>query len=79
MAFVKVFYKGNTEEEKAQALEIALKSFKRKSEKEGIVKEVRRREAYQPPSVTKRMKRKEAIKRTRRIESKRRKYFNRDK
>lgn len=79
MAFVKVYYKGNSEEEKAAALEIALKSFKRKSEKEGIIKEVRRREEYQPPSVTRRMKRKEAIKRARRAESKRRRYFTRDK
>ena len=76
-AFVKVFYRGTSDEEKAAALESALKSFKRKVEREGTIKEVRRREEYQPPSVVKRMKHKESIKRSKKMESKRRR-FNRD-
>ena len=74
MSFVKVFYKGFSDEEKAAALESALKSFKRKCEREGIIREVRRREEYQSPSVVKRMKKKEAIKRARKQEFKRRRY-----
>ena len=75
MAFVKVYYKGTSDEEKATALEIALKSFKRKVEREGTIKEVRDREEYTPPSVRKRLKKKEAIKRARRMESKKRRFF----
>ena len=75
MAFVKVYYKGGSDEERATALEIALKSFKRKVEREGIIKEVRNREEYTPPSVRKRMKQKEAIKRARRMESKKRRFY----
>lgn len=76
MAYVKVYYKGDSEEEKATALEIALKSFKRKVEREGVLKELRNREQYTPPSVQKRLKRKEAIKRARRMASKKRRYFH---
>lgn len=75
MAFVKVYYKGSSEEERSAALEIALKSFKRKVEREGVIKEVRAREQYTPPSVQRRLKKKEAIKRARRMESKKRRFF----
>ena len=35
-------------------IERALKRFKRKFEKTGVVKEMRRRQAFQKPSITKR-------------------------
>ncbi len=37
-------------------IERALKKFKRKFEKTGVVKELRRRQQYDKPSVTKRLK-----------------------
>ena len=37
-----------------ELIERALKKFKRKFEKTGIVKELRRRQAFQKPSVTNR-------------------------
>ncbi len=39
----------------------ALKRFKRKFEKTGVVKEMRRRQAFQKPSVTKREQKLHAI------------------
>ncbi len=42
-------------------IERALKKFKRKAEKTGIIKEVRTRREYQKPSVTKRIKMQHAI------------------
>ncbi len=42
-------------------IEKALKKFKRKFEKTGIVKEIRRRQQFDKPSVTKRLKKKHAI------------------
>ncbi len=42
-------------------IEKALKKFKRKYEKTGIVKELRRRQAFEKPSVTNRKKMMKAI------------------
>ncbi|MBR3092357.1 MAG: 30S ribosomal protein S21 [Bacteroidaceae bacterium] len=42
-------------------IERALKKFKRKAERTGIVKEVRRRREFEKPSVTKRVKMQHAI------------------
>lgn len=42
-------------------LERALKKFKRKYEKTGIVKELRKRQQYNKPSVLKRLKMEHAI------------------
>lgn len=42
-------------------IEKALKKFKRKAEKTGIIKEVRTRKQYEKPSVTKRVKMQHAI------------------
>ncbi len=39
----------------------ALKRFKRKFEKTGVVKELRRRQAYEKPSVTRRQQKLKAI------------------
>lgn len=42
-------------------IEKALKKFKRKFEKTGVVKELRRRQQFDKPSVTKRFKKERAI------------------
>ncbi len=42
-------------------IEKALKKFKRKSEKTGVIKEVRNRKQYNKPSVVKRIKMQHAI------------------
>lgn len=42
-------------------IERALKKFKRKYEKTGVVKELRRRQQYNKPSVLKRLKMEHAI------------------
>ena len=42
-------------------IERALKKFKRKFEKTGVVKELRKRQQYNKPSVLKRLKREHAI------------------
>ena len=48
MVFVKV--------RDAEHLEEALKRFKRECEKNGILKEIKRRETYTPPSVRRKLK-----------------------
>ena len=42
-------------------IEKALKKFKRKFEKTGTVKELRRRQQFDKPSVTKRLKKEHAV------------------
>lgn len=42
-------------------IERVLKKFKRKAEKTGVIKEVRRRKEFQKPSVAKRIKMQHAI------------------
>ena len=42
-------------------IERALKKFKRKAEKTGVIKEVRTRKQYEKPSVVKRVKMQHAI------------------
>ncbi|WP_165020301.1 MULTISPECIES: 30S ribosomal protein S21 [unclassified Dysgonomonas] len=42
-------------------IEKALKKFKRKYEKTGVVKELRRRQAFEKPSITKRKQRIHAV------------------
>ena len=42
-------------------IEKALKKFKRKFEKTGVVKELRRRQQFDKPSVTKRLQKERAI------------------
>ena len=44
-----------------ELIERGLKKFKRKFEKTGIVKELRRRQAFQKPSVTNRKKMMKAV------------------
>ena len=42
-------------------IERALKKFKRKFEKTGVVKELRRRQAFEKPSITKRQEKLHAV------------------
>ena len=53
---LKRFYQHNIEN-----IEKALKKFKRKFEKTGIVKELRSRQQFDKPSVTKRLKKERAV------------------
>ena len=46
-----------------ESLESALKVFKRKCARDGVIKEVRRREAYEKPSVRRKNKSKAARRR----------------
>lgn len=54
----------------------ALRMFKQKTIKEGLLKEVREREHYSKPGVKKRMAKKEAIKNSRRSASKSERSYN---
>lgn len=47
-------------------LEIAIRIFKKKGQKEGIIKEARRRKEYEKPSVRKRRKLEESVARIKR-------------
>jgi len=44
-------------------LEMAIRAFRKKTQKEGLVKEARRRKAYEKPSEKKKRKTEEAISR----------------
>ena len=48
-----------------ESLESALKRFKRKCQKDGIIGDIRRKEAYDKPGVAKKKKREAARKRAR--------------
>ena len=48
-----------------ETLESALKRFKRKCQKDGIIGDIRKKEAYDKPSVKKKKKREAARKRAR--------------
>ncbi len=50
-----------------ESIDKALKRFKKKYEKSGILKEVRRRMHYVKPSVERKMKRDRAIRKNRRL------------
>lgn len=49
----------------SETLESALKRFKRKCQKDGIIGDIRKKEAYHKPSVAKKLKREAARKRAR--------------
>jgi len=51
--------------EEGESLESALKRFKKKVQKAGILTEIRRREHYEKPSVKKKRKRAQARKKRR--------------
>jgi len=52
--------------QEGESIDKALKRFKKKYEKAGILKEYRKRSFYVKPSVKRRMKRSKAIRRTKR-------------
>ena len=47
-------------------LELAIRSFRKKTQKEGIIKEARRRKAYEKPSEEKKRRIEESLIRTKR-------------
>lgn len=49
-----------------ESIEEAIRRFKRDCQRNGILKEIRRREHYTPPSVRKKLKKKEAQRKLRR-------------
>ncbi len=61
MVFVKV--------REGESIEEVLRRFKRDCQRNGILKELRRREHYTPPSVRKKLKAKEARRKLRRSRS----------
>ena len=63
MVFVKV--------RDAEHLEEAIKRFKRECEKNGILREIKRRETYTPPSVKRKLTSEEAQRRARRTKRRR--------
>ena len=63
MVFVKV--------RDAEHLEEAIKRFKRECEKNGILREIKRRETYTPPSVKRKLNSEEAQRRARRTKRRR--------
>lgn len=77
MAYIKVLYKGPTAADRAAALEKALKIFKRQVEREGILKDLKKKEEFISKSVRRKIKREEAIKRQRRSLKNKMKYFKR--
>lgn len=54
-------------------IEVAIRNFRKKTQKEGLVKEARRRKAYEKPSVKKKRKLEENI--TRRKKARRGEYY----
>lgn len=54
-------------------LELAIRSFRKKTQKEGIIKEARRRKAYEKPSEAKKRRAEENI--TRKKRSRKGEYF----
>lgn len=51
-------------------LEMAIRTFRKKAQKEGIIREAKRRKAYEKPSEELKRKREESIIRTRRSRKK---------
>jgi small subunit ribosomal protein S21 len=47
-------------------LEMAIRSFRKKTQKEGIIKEARRRQAFEKPSEEKKRRKEESLAKTKR-------------
>jgi small subunit ribosomal protein S21 len=54
-----------------EGIEEALRRFKRECERNGILKEIKRREHYMSPSVKKKLKLQEALRKIRRLKRRR--------
>lgn len=63
MVFVKI--------REGESIEEALRRFKRDCERNGILKEIRRREHYQSPSVRRKIQRQETLRKIRRLKRRR--------
>lgn len=63
-----------TREDIDKSVEAALRSFKRRVNKDGIIQEVRKREYYVKPGVKRRLKHENALKARRKAEKKRKGY-----
>lgn len=69
---MKVYVKrGDSPLEKQENLEAALRTFKRKVNRDGVLQECRKREYYVKPGIKKRLKHEAAMKERRRILKKR--------
>lgn len=69
---MKVYVKrGETAEEKQENLEAALRTFKRRVNRDGVLLECRKREYYVKPGVKKKLKHEAAMKERRRLLKKR--------
>ena len=69
---MKVYVKrGDSPSEKQENLEAALRTFKRKVNRDGVLQECRKREYYVKPGIKKRLKHEAAMKERRRILKKR--------
>lgn len=66
---VHIVQTGDVKKDKAN-VDLALRDFKKKVKKSGIMNELRQREAYMSPSAYKRYRKNEAIKRRKRDEKK---------
>ena len=55
-----------------ESIEEALRRFKRECERNGILKEIRRREHYAAPSVRRKLKQQELLRKLRRLKRRRR-------
>lgn len=76
MAYVRVMYNDPKNEDPDKALEKAIAAFKRQVNKEGILKDLRKKECYVPKSIVKRAKLKESIVRQRKKDSRRNRFFS---
>ncbi|HVE13600.1 MAG TPA: 30S ribosomal protein S21 [Elusimicrobiota bacterium] len=63
MVFVKI--------REGEGIEEALRRFKRECERNGILKEIKRREFYMSPSVKRKLKEQEALRKIRRLKRRR--------
>jgi len=54
-----------------ESIEEALRRFKRECERNGILKEIRRRQYYLTPSVRRKLRQKEALRKMKRLRRKR--------
>jgi small subunit ribosomal protein S21 len=69
MSYVEIRLTGDDKKDKA-LFEVGLREFKKRMKKSGILNDMRRKEFYMRPSIARRYKKNEAIKRRKREENK---------
>lgn len=57
-----------------EPIEVALKRFKKKIQKAGILSEIKRRERYEKPSIKRKRKKEAALKRSRKTGASKKRY-----